>query len=335
MGDHEVWVESLYLGGLTLALALSACGWKGGSPWRSWLTTIALVGLVGSLGKYGSPLSLARWRPLTAALNPLGAVLRGLRIDDFHNDGIGSPYGLFSLILPGFSTFRYPSKLLTLTAVGLSALAGLGWDRLTAGGPELRRLRRLGLLGMSASLVGLAWALAARAQAVAFLAGRITRQNAFGPADIAGAWTDTQRALAHGTVIFGAILALAHWTQRRPRAAGALAMLLTAADLGIANSGLIWSVDQAEFDTPPEAARLIEEAERSDPSAGPFRIHRLTGSFPVHFSANRAAERTHEMLAWAGNTLHPYYGLPLGLEYCVAIGAPGARMTIRLFSFRR
>ncbi len=319
VGDHEVWVESLYLGGLTLALALSALGWRGGSPWRTWLTTVAVLGLLASFGKYGSPLWWARWKPLAATLSPQAA-FRGLRLDDYLNDGAGSPYALLTMVLPGFNTFRYPSKLLTFPAVGLAALAGLGWDRVREGGAEMRRLRRLGLLGLGASMAGLAWALAARGRALAFLAGRIPPQTGFGPADIAGAWADTQRALAHGAVLFAAVLALAHWAPRRPRAAGALAMLLMAADLGLANAGLIWTVDQVEFNTPSEAARQIEDAERSDPSPGPFRIHRMAGSYPVQFSTNRAAERSREMLTWARETLFPFFALPLGLEYCTVMG---------------
>src|SRR5262249_62158649 len=56
-GRHEVWVDSLYMGGLALALALGAAGWREGPPWRAWLTTVAVVALAASLGQYGRP----RW----------------------------------------------------------------------------------------------------------------------------------------------------------------------------------------------------------------------------------------------------------------------------------
>ena len=55
-GDHELWIESLYVGGLTLILVLNASGLRSGPSWRAWLTTVAVVGLVGGFGKYGSPL---------------------------------------------------------------------------------------------------------------------------------------------------------------------------------------------------------------------------------------------------------------------------------------
>ncbi len=40
------------------------------------------------------------------------------------------------MVMPGFGSFRYPSKLLTFMAVGLAVLAGLGWDCVTEGGVD-------------------------------------------------------------------------------------------------------------------------------------------------------------------------------------------------------
>ncbi len=219
VGNHEVWVGSLYLGVLPLALALSVLGWKGGPPWRTWLTTLAVVGLLASFGKYGGPLWWARRGPMAATLgwHDSGAALAPG--DTFLHDGTGSIYGLLAILLPGFGAFRFPSKIVTLTAVGLTALAGMGWDRLTEGGTETRRLRRLGVLGLGASLAGLACTLAARGSAVAFLAGRLPPDPLFGPADVAGAWTETQRALANGAIVYAAVFALAHWAPRHPRGA--------------------------------------------------------------------------------------------------------------------
>jgi hypothetical protein len=144
----------------------------------------------------------------------------------------------------------------------------------------------------------------------------------FGPVDLAGAWAETERALAHGAIGFAAVLALAHWAPRRPRGAAALAPLLLAADLGLANPRLIQAVPQAEFDAPSGAARQIEAAERADPSPGPFRVHRMPGGwFPIHFATTRTPQRFRELTAWARETLHPLIALPLGLEYCATIGS--------------
>ncbi len=322
LGGHEVWVESLYMGSLALVLAVSAAGFRHGPPWRAWLTTVALVGLAASLGKFGGPLWWVRWGPFASALGPHDPLLSQPRPDYFVHDGTGSPYGLLSMLLPGFGSFRYPSKLLTFMAVGLAALVGLGWDRLTEGDAQTRRLRRLGLAGLVISLVALVGALAARDRAVTYLTARTLPDPMFGPAAIAGAWGETQRALTHGAIVFAAVLALAHWAPRRPRGAALLAMLLLSADLALANARLVWTAPQAAFDAPSEAARLIEAAERSVPSAGPFRVHRMPGAwFPVQFGTTGDVGRYAELIAWSRETLFPLYALPLGLEYCTTIGS--------------
>ncbi len=117
-------------------------------------------------------------------------------------------------MLPGFGVFRYPGKLLTFAAAATAVLAGAGWDRAVAG--ESARMRRLARIGLIASLLGLAIALAARGRAVAVLTGRIPIDRGYGPADVAGAWSETQRALAHGAIVFAACLALARGRRGGP-----------------------------------------------------------------------------------------------------------------------
>ena len=93
-------------------------------------------------------------------------------------------------------------------------------------------------------------------------------------------------------------------------------------DLALANARLVSTVPQAEFDAPPEAARLIEAAERSEPSPGPFRVHRMPGAwFPVQFGTTHGPQRYSELIAWSRETLFPLYALPMGLEYCTTIGS--------------
>jgi len=229
-GDHELWVVSLYIGGLALALALVAAGFRCVPPWRVWLTTLALVALLGSLGKYGGPLWWARWGPFTSTFGQHNRLFQ-LRVDDLLPDESGSLYGVLALLVPGFGAFRYPSKLLPFSAAAMAVLAAAGWDRTTEGDAATRRLRRLGLVGLGASLVGLAFALAARGRAITYLTGRVPPDMVYGPADIAGAWAETQRALAHGAIVCAAVVALAHWAPRHRRGASASALLILAADL--------------------------------------------------------------------------------------------------------
>jgi hypothetical protein len=245
-----------------------------------------------------------------------------LRRDGLPDDGTGSLYGVLGLLLPGFGTFRYPSKLFPFASAGIAVLAASGWDRVTRGArKETRRLRRLGLAGLGLSLAGLVGALAARGQIVGFLTDRVPADPMFGPVDVAGAWKETQFALVQGAMVFGTVVLVAHRAHRHPRSTGALAILLLTVDLGLANSRLVWTIPQAAYDAPSEVARLIEASERSNPFPGPFRIHRMTGSFPPQLFRADDADGLTKMITWARGTLHPLHALPLGLEYCITTGA--------------
>ena len=291
-------MDALYMGG-GAGPGPDAAGFRGGPPWRGWITIVALVGLAASFGKFGDPLWWARWGPFASTLGPHDSLIGQPIAGQFVHDGAGSVYGLLSMLLPGFSSFRYPSKLLTFMAVGLAVLAGLGWDRVAEGGAETRRLRHLGLAGLAVSLVGMFWALVTGDRAVAYLSMRIPPDPMFGPAATAGAWTETQRALTHGAIGFSALVALATGP-RAARKPPVLALLLLVGDLALANARLVTTVPQAEFDARPEAARLIEAAERSEPSPGPFRVHRMPGlvSGPVRYDARPSAVlRAHRLVS--------------------------------------
>jgi hypothetical protein len=97
--------------------------------------------------------------------------------------------------------------------------------------------------------------------------------------------------------------------------------VLLAADLALANARLIWTVPQAEFDASAQAVQRIEAAERSNPSPGPFRVHRMPGWFPIAFGGTQSPRRFRELRAWARDTIHPLIGLPMGVHYCSTIGS--------------
>ena len=105
--ERMLWTPSLYLGGLTLVLALG--GFRiprrpsvpGGD-----LLLVAVVATAASFGKFGGPLWLVRWLPGVSALlrTAFATRLKGLdRVDAFLHDGAGSVYGLLAAVLPGFN----------------------------------------------------------------------------------------------------------------------------------------------------------------------------------------------------------------------------------------
>jgi hypothetical protein len=318
-GNHALWTPSLYLGGLTLALALGTLGIRDGPPWRTWLLAVAGLGAVASFGRFAGPLWWLRWlRVVPGVLGPHDPTGTMLRHDGFLGDGAGSLYGLCAALLPGFGLFRFPGKLWTFVALAVAALAGLGWDLLAAG--RTRRPARACAWGLAITLTVALVLPAARPRITAALAGRLISDSAYGPIDLPAALDQSQRALIQGAILLAAGLGLARCAPRQPGKAGVLALVVMSLDLGVANGRLIWTAPQATFEGTPRIAQLIADAERADPFPGPFRIHRMSLWQPEGFTDRSSPRRFEELTRWERATLQPEHGLPLGLSYCLTEG---------------
>ena len=92
------------------------------------------------------------WQSFLGDHDPPG-VTRELRGDGTLLDGDGSPYWLLMMALPGFGAFRYPGKLLTFTSLALTALAGMGWDKLLTGRSVRAERWSLGVLALTLVLL--------------------------------------------------------------------------------------------------------------------------------------------------------------------------------------
>jgi hypothetical protein len=322
-GERQIWTPSLYLGGLTLVLALGGFGFRGGPAWRPWLSLVALVALAASFGKFGGPLWIVRWVPGVPALLGRHDPARGVeRVDGFFHDGAGSVYGLLAAVLPGFDLFRYPGKLSTFAAAALAVLAGAGWDRLAAG--QSRTPRHGSRTTLIATLLALGLVMAARGPLLSWLRAQLPPDIEFGPVNPQRALDATIASLVHGGLVFALGLGLTTVAPRHPQWAGAAALLLMALDLGVANAPLVWTVPQAEFDKPSRAAQEIAAAERAGPSrassAGAFRVHRMRASYPAGFALRPSPERLREAATWERDTLQPLHALPLHFDYTLIEG---------------
>ncbi len=92
------------------------------------------------------------------------------------------------------------------------------------------------------------------------------------------------------------------------------------ADLAAANARYVLTVPQSLFETKPEVLRIIEAAERDDPSPGPYRIHRMPLWNPLGWHRHASKDRIYEMRPWEHDTMQPKYGINLGVEYTHTLG---------------
>jgi hypothetical protein len=334
--NHEFWSPSLYVGGLTLVLAWAGAmgrvrtrthqaraeGPPSAQPQCVWLIVITLLSLLAGLGRHSSPLWLARFvPPFQKYLGPHDPPFTGpFRADGFPQDGDGGVYWLMATALPGFGTFRYPSKLLTLTVLAISALAGLGWDRVLARQSRTAFGVGLGLLVAGVLALGATFLGEPTLLSVWTRRGLLTASQ-LGPFDPLGALGDLRRSLLHGSAVMAVAVWLALAGSRRPRLAVGVGLLVATADLAVANARLIWTIPQNDFERVPTAVRIIAEAERADPSPGPFRVHRMPYWRPYDWPRHASPGRLREIFTWERDTLQPLYALPERINYTMTKGA--------------
>ncbi len=322
----KIWVPSLYIGCLALVLATSSFRLRRGPARQVWLSIIVVASLVGSLGQYTSPIWVARLLAETtgtrvAEIGPADQHTdTPIRLDGYLRDGDGGVYWWMTTVLPGFRQFRFPAKLFTFTTFGLAALAGMGWDSLRMG-------RNRGALVFAAlllvfSLVLLAVVVTQRQPILNALNALAAKgsPSSFGPLDTLSGWHDLLRALVHGAVVLALALIIVLLAARSPMLAGVLALLVVTADLAIANTRFVTTVPQALFENESEVVRIINEAERQNPSPGPFRVHRMPSWNPPRWFTASSADRIRDFVTWERGTIQPKYGITQGIEYTHTMG---------------
>ena len=112
-----------------------------------------------------------------------------------------------------------------------------------------------------------------------------------------------------------------------------LAILLMAVDLVVANSRIVWSVPQSEFDREPLALK-VSPRPRRNPEPGPYRLPSLPFWRPVEWVRERSPDRLREVVAWERDTLQAGYGSPYGVRYVMNPGTGRSRSTSTSFSTR-
>ena len=325
--DTTFWVASLYQGGLILILALFAM-WRPRSAGVRGIALLALLALLASFGLYASPAGVGRWLPPLKGFLPVPQITSHSLSEADYLAGDGSPYYFLTLLIPGLELFRYPTKLYTWFSLGICVLASLGWDRLSEG--QSKAIQRLALALMSLMIGLLVSVLLTQGFLVAWgtRAGRASQQS--GPFDAALAWLALRNGLLQASLVFAAAAVILRIQAVRPQFAGLLAILLTCADLAVANHGLVWSVPQSVFDQASEAVTKLENAR--DSKSPPPRIHRPPVWYPFGWDLEGADDRIEQLTGWEKQTLQPLHGLPENLSYTLTLGIMESPRYLALFS---
>lgn len=324
--DHEPWTPSISLGAVVLVFADTAlfAGRKNGEPRAPWLKWLLVLFLLGAFGKFGGPLY---WSRLAQAapklLGPLDSLQPPYRDDSFPRDGFGSFYWLMAALCPGFRSFRFPSKLLTMSVAAMSILAAQGVHKVLSGSePERRRVRACIKRLLIASGLAVCLLLVTRSGIIAvFSVHQAEVASIYGPFDPPGAFNAMLVGCLHTLVVLGVLRGLLTYQDRSPRVMAIGLCALAALDLAIAHRGLVLSAPADALEGPSKVAALIARAERENPSPGPFRVHRMPRWFPERWMHEAAGDRPSEAVAWSKDSLEAKYGITRGISYAHALGS--------------
>jgi hypothetical protein len=301
--EGRVWVPSLYMGLLPLVLALARLRWRRDEPRVTWLSWVVLLSVVASFG----------WHGLGWLADQLGAgaLYQG---KPWVGEPFGGLYWLMTLLLPGYAQFRFPAKLLTVAALGLSLLAAGGWDQMFAG--SWGRVRRgLGILG-GLSVAGAIAALAIRPCWSGWFATMPPNQL-FGPLDTAAAAAELLGAFVRTAILCGLCGWLIGRASRGARWGAAALLLATAVDLAAANGWMVVCVPARLWQGTPQLAAAIARHETLHGDGQPYRVFRDWEWLPAAWSQSRSPQRLVDAERWVRDTLTPNHNLPAH----VALGA--------------
>lgn len=302
-GEGRIWTPSLYQGFLVFILALMAFRLKITSqPIASFLSWVAIISLLASLGHFG-----------------LGALAQYLtqfaRTDSGENLPVGPAFGgvywLATVLLPGYVSFRYPAKWLSLTSLAFSQLAAQAFrDGHTRSRHAFTILAVL-FGGLSAVLLALVnqWQ-----EGIVLVLHRGTADAAFGPLVPAGVLEDFYWAFGQVASLALAAIALRQWG---PQGFKLGVILLTTVDLAVANRWLIRSVPEAELATPPAVEKLLTRPASIPPEAVepyvawlPFpRVYRSSDEVVPDWEKFSSPRRLTEMVAWQRDSLFSKFHL--------------------------
>ncbi len=163
------------------------------AAFRVWATWLVVVSTAAALGGFGVVWAARFGAALLSGAEPARTFVDG--------DPLGGVYWLLNVALPKFVEFRYPAKLLTLSALGLAVLAGFGWD-------DRRFSRRFFAFAVATSTLALAGFAVVSALGDGLFASIRTVDPLYGPFQPRLAFESVRGAFAQTAVVLAATLLL-------------------------------------------------------------------------------------------------------------------------------
>ena len=320
--EDRVWTPTIYMGLLPLLLAIAAIKLRGGTIRRQWISWLIVLAVLGSFGRFG----------LGWLLHSLQTSLLGPSADKLiYGEPVGGLYWLMVTCLPGYSSFRYPAKLLILAALGISLLSVMAWDRALTTRPQ-QLMRSLRTIVATSILMAAGLALGQSFWGPDFLSSA-RPDTLFGPIDPSGVASDIRSSLLHAAAL-GAVLLLIlrryEWQNAMNRQlVGTIALAVTAIDLAAAQYWTIPKTSERVWNESPMVARWIRDhegqieanptshMENSSRTRDPqdlkpsYRVYRGCSQrwYPDEWRTSNSAVRLDDWMAWNRDTLYPRFNL--------------------------
>ena len=309
-GDR-MWYPSLYIGLVTLLLAVGQIRLWGQNKINVWVSWILLVFLLGSFGWYGL---MWLWHELDGV--PLS--------DDQWAAPVGGVYWLMSVLLPKFFVFRYPAKLFVVASLAFCLLAGRG----VGTGRWLERLNTKSTVVTFVAIAAIGWFLISGAGTIEMFPGKsINATTMFGPFQTNAAIAQVYFSLAHLFVLSGLIwltcrvgrafisnssLAspVKHRTTRKVSDFAAWSLVaLTAFDLVVANRWLLAEIPATVYDRDFSLASELILLSDDDDSGERKKTLFALDYMPFEFATESSQNRLAEIADWQRQTLQARHHL--------------------------
>ncbi|MEL7498030.1 MAG: hypothetical protein AAFN77_10495 [Planctomycetota bacterium] len=311
-GTDRMWFPSLYMGLLTMILAVGGLRFFSRSRRQVWISWITIMFLLGSFGWYGASwLQQEAWLLMGQNVNPATSWAAP----------VGGVYWWMSFLLPKYFSFRYPAKLFVVASLGIAVLAGLNINQLKRWNPWWLGGWAIGLAVFTPVVIenwgrDFFWQLKSAPP-------NLSQLVEFGPFDSTLAINQLYVSLWQTALLLILISAIA-WNLRRPDAKRFVLSLvivsLLVVDLAYSNHWLVAKVDSSIFE---DATSLVEgpaavatsEFNRKftlndDPSTSSPPMLIATQEFPIKFLESSSERRLEELIQWDRASLRAKYHLP-------------------------